>query len=367
MIINKKLKLIALACSLIVAGSAFAQNSASADFNAKPATNNNTGSASLPQLGTVNANTGAVTLNSPVTPAVVKVAPTSVPVTSVGLEKHNPNASLASKAKAVPLKAAAPKPLTYEKGDGPLFVNPEVAVKNTPQQSVSLPGVMKTPGADLALDFNRTRIIEMGSADNPTVYLSATDVNRVSLPYSPRVISGEGIETKISGNNFYVNFKEGVTNSVQVYLENPQGAGVLGLQLVPKKIQAQTVVVQDTQPNGGNALKELKGNDYSTNLQGVMETLALGASPQGFSRQKLDIPTIIKNGLAIDAKDKFSGSDKDIFVYQVSNPLPETVNIREKDFDSGSVLAISIYPKPLLRSGEVAKVFVIARKPAASN
>ena len=248
----------------------------------------------------------------------------------------------------------------------PLEVS-SAAVKSTPQPKVKLPGVLNAPDNAGALDFNKTRIVEMSSADNPTVYLSVDDVNRIQLPFSPRVIAGDGITAKASNNNLYVNFNEGVTRSVQIYLENPNSAATLGLQLVPKRISAQTIIVQDTVGAGGSTAVALKGNDYSTNIQGLMETLALGANPQGYSKTRLEFPPVAMNGYIVMPLEKYAGSDKDIFVYEAKNAQSGPITLRENQFDGPGVLAISIYPKPNLGAGEKAKVFVLARKGSSKD
>lgn len=271
-----------------------------------------------------------------------------------------PISPVASIAPAAPNKKAV---VETPKAFDPLEVS-SVAVKSTPQPKVKLPGVLNAPDNAAALDFNKTRIVEMSSADNPTVYLSVDDVNRIQLPFNPRVIAGDGITAKTSNNNLYVNFNDGVTRSVQIYLENPNSAATLGLQLVPKRISAQTIIVQDTIGAGGSSPAALKGNDYSTNIQGLMETLALGANPQGYSKTRLEYPPVAMNGYIVMPLEKYAGSDKDIFVYEAKNAQSAPLTLRESQFDGPGVLAISIYPKPNLGAGEKVKVFVLARKGA---
>ena len=266
-----------------------------------------------------------------------------------------------------PLDQFNPKPIAKPPID-PLAIS-SAAVKKTPAPSISLPGVLSAPENANALDFNKTRVIELSTADNPTIYLSVDDINRITLPFNPRVINGDGITTKVSNNNLYVNFNEGVTHSVQVFLENPNSSATLGLQLVPKRISSQTIIVQDSVGAGGvnHNQAALKGNDYQTNVQGIMESLALGANPQGFSKQVLDYPPVAENGYVVQPLNKYSGSDKDIFVYEVANPNAQQITLRESDFDGPTVLAMSIFPTPIIQPGSRVKVFVIARKNSARS
>ena len=53
---------------------------------------------------------------------------------------------------------------------------------------------------------------------------------------------------------------------------------------------------------------------------------------------------------------------EDLYVYTVSNPGTMDAHLREQEFDGEDVLAVSIFPKPLLRPGEKTDVIVLARK-----
>lgn len=248
-----------------------------------------------------------------------------------------------------------------------LAVHPDVAVRDTPATEIVLPGVMKIAGADAhALDFKRARVIQMTNGGSEVVYLSVMDQNRIQLPWPGARVNGTEeliVDQKAKSNNVYVQFAEGVTRPVQVYFEQPGGSGsVLGLQLVPKKIPAQTILVQDNSLLKGESIKPPKSNDYVAQTQALLETVALGEAPQGYSEIELKLPLIAMNGLVVRAERLFSSGDRDIYVYDVLNPHQKVVNLQEKEFDGDSVLAISIYPKPLLGFNEHAKVLVISRK-----
>lgn len=263
----------------------------------------------------------------------------------------------------------APKKVVPTKSD-PLAVQNDIAFKQTAAKEVILPGVMRINGANAqAFDFSKTRVVEFVNGDNPTVYMSITDINRIQVPFPEANVFGvkEDLHIKQSGSNIYVQFAEGVEHPVQLYVENKNGAGAtLGMQLVPKKVPAQTVLVQDN-TGASNGKTAGKSDDYTTQTQYLMETVATGGSPQGFSRVRLNIPTIAMNGLVITALDRFSGADKEIYTYDVVNPTPTKIVLKEKDFDGESVLSISIYPTPILNANDHAKVVVIARKQAIKD
>jgi conjugal transfer pilus assembly protein TraK len=267
---------------------------------------------------------------------------------------------------AVKKKAArqsAEKPAPYDA----LAVHPEAAVKDIKAKEIALPGVMTIAGANAhALDFTKAQKLQLIDGSNEVVYLSDTDPNRIQLPFMNPKINGTEevtIEKGANTNNVYVQFVEGVTRSVQLWIERPGGAGpTYGLKLVPKKIDGQSIIIRDNSLLAGESISAPKGNDYIANTQFLMETVALGAAPQGFSQIELKISPITMNGLVLSAEKMYSSADRDIYIYDVMNPGSKSITVREQEFDGDSVLAISVFPKPVLAGGEHSKVIVIARK-----
>lgn len=272
---------------------------------------------------------------------------------------------------AVPCGPKHPKKVTatLKAAEGPKFdrltVHPEAAIKDTKAPEIDLPGVMKIAGADAhALDFSRARILDIVNGGSQTVYVSKVDQNRFQLPWpNSKVVGTEEliVNKRENSNNVYVQFKEGVTRGVQVYFEQPDGPAVLGVKLVPKEIDGQTFLVRDSTVVSGDA-KPVKGSDYVATTQALMEQVALGGAPQGFSQTDLPVGPIAMNGLVINPKKRYSSADKDIYVYDVVNPGPQKASLQEKEFDGVNVLAISIFPKPVLAANERAVVIVLTRK-----
>ncbi|MFS2023486.1 type-F conjugative transfer system secretin TraK [Massilia sp. CT11-137] len=246
-----------------------------------------------------------------------------------------------------------------------LAVHPDAAIKDTRAPEVVLPGVMKIAGADAhALDFTRARIVEVTNGGSQTVYVSVSDQNRIQLPWpNTKVVGTEElmVDKRPTSNNVYVQFKEGVKRAVQVYFEQPDGPSVLGLQLVPKDIPAQTILVRDASLQSGER-RPVKGGDYVAAIQGVMEDVALGAAPQGYSQSDIAAGPIALNGLVVTPQRMYSSADKDIYVYDVANPGPNRAALQEKEFDGENVLAISIFPRPVIAPSEHTRVIVLTRK-----
>ena len=248
-----------------------------------------------------------------------------------------------------------------------LALHPDVAIKDTRAPEIDLPGVMKIAGADAhALDFSRARVVDVTNGGTQTLYVSHLDQNRIQLPWpNTRVIGTDEliVEKNPASNNVYVQFKEGVERAVTVYFEQPNGSSVLGLQLVPKAIPAQTILVRDASLLGA-APKPVRGGDYVALTQELMEQVALGGAPQGYSQMDIAAGPIALNGLVVTPLKQYSSTDNDIYVYDVANPGPGKASLQEQEFDGDNVLAISIFPKPVLAANDHTRVIVLARKPS---
>jgi conjugal transfer pilus assembly protein TraK len=252
----------------------------------------------------------------------------------------------------------------------PLAVDPTIAVKDTPPKEIDLPGVLKVPGESLSVvDPTRAQKISWANGGSKTVYLSINEPNRIQLPFkNPYIVqmSDVKVDHRPQSNNLYIYW---TTPSAQaqpseLFIEPPAGGGPsLGLELVPKNIPAQTVIVQDD--TGSTAGKEKKvgaNGDYVTHIQDLMADVALGRSPNGFSQVDVQLPPIAMDGLTVTADTRYSSHDSDLWVYTVRNPEAAYALLHEQEFDGPNVLAVSIYPKPRLLPGEKTKVFVLARK-----
>ncbi|VVE56457.1 hypothetical protein PAQ31011_05107 [Pandoraea aquatica] len=258
-------------------------------------------------------------------------------------------------------------PKASKKGRDPLKVDHSIAVKDTPAKEIDLPGVLKVPGESLdTIDPSRAQRVSWTNGGSQTVYLSVDEPNRIQLPFkNPFIVqtSDIKIERRASGNNIYVYWPSLPAKPRQIFIEPPGGGPALGLQLVPKEISAQTILVtDDTGTVSGGQRAKSSGGDYITRIQDVMETVARGRSPDGYSQVEISLPPIAMNGLVVTVDSRFSDREGDVYVYTVRNPGQARATLREQEFDGPNVLAISIFPKPVLAPGEKTKVIVLARK-----
>jgi conjugal transfer pilus assembly protein TraK len=262
-----------------------------------------------------------------------------------------------------------PRPARHAhvKARDPLAVDPAVAVKASAPKEIDIPGVLKVPGESLNVtDPSRVQKVSWTNGGSKTVYLSVDEPNLVQLPFkNPYIVqtSDLKIERRPSSNNIYVYWPTLPAQARQIFIEPPGGGPALGLQLVPKSIPAQSIVVtDDTGSVSGRQKAKGASSDYVTRVQSVMEAIALGRAPDGYSQVDIELPPIAMNGLSVTVDGRYSDREGDLYVYTVRNPGQSRALLREEEFDGPSVLAVSIFPKPLLQPGEATRVIVLARK-----
>ena len=246
-----------------------------------------------------------------------------------------------------------------------------LAIKDSPEHAVDLPGVLKLDGAPTGvLDPTRARKISWTNEGSQTVYVSATDPNRFQFPFpNPRVIgtTDVDIDKRPNSSNVYVTFVAGVTHPVQVWFEPHEGSGAsVGLLLVPKRIPGQSIqIVDDTGALTPHATRAEEPDDFLARVQSELQDALEGRSPPGWSAVNVPVPPIVLDGVLVDGVRRLSSLSEDIYVYTVRNPSPVDVVLDESQFDGPRVEAVSILPSPLLHSRGTTYVAVLARKGAA--
>lgn len=247
----------------------------------------------------------------------------------------------------------------------PLEVSEATTERDVKPRPIDLPGVIHLDGE--ATDSTKFHRIFWGSSGIEPIMLSVHGSNLITLPFNdPYIVSNSylDIQKRATNNNIYVtfNYPEGVKPfPLTIYVENPKGGMPIGLQLIPKDIpQQQYVIVDDTQNSQELASRE--STEYITRIQSITETVALGRNPAGYSVTPLDYPPIVSHGLLISHVTRMSNSEGDIHVYDVENPSDNTIYVKEDDFDSPNVLAVSITPKPSFKKNEAGKVIVFSKK-----
>jgi conjugal transfer pilus assembly protein TraK len=331
---------------------------------------------------------GAVNLDAPLNAGPSRSASASSPSPALAQPRQGAALSPAIRsADSVPQRAsleitgAAAEPATGKKHRGaraqdkaakrdPLDPTLSTFVKDEPPTEVNLPGVIKLDGAKLGLlDPARAHRISCTNEGSVTVYLSATEPNRMQLPFpNPRVVgtSDYDIDKRPHSNNIYVTFKGGSTNPTTLWLEPQEGGSVsCGFQLIPKRIPAQSVhVVDDSGALTPKAGRPEEPNDFLSRVQGDLEDALEGRAPSGWSTVNIPVPPIAVDGVMVEGVRRLSSLREDIYVYTVLNPGAGDIVLDETQFDGPTVEAVSILPTPLLHARGTTRVAVLVRKSA---
>ena len=335
--------------------------------------------------------------NSTTTSTVVKHAlvPASAPVVAPVMAKPVASAALAPAVSTIKVPAVIPSsdPLDWQSttadakpkhkrhkkvetkralhDDGDVFYDfseNKKVVENKPKPAplaVPLPGVGTLQGDRL---LNKSAVIRVNGDGTEIVEISDQFQNRISTPFDfPKVIDSSHADFKIDGSSVYVAVSG---KPVVIYLTGSNhGDPVISLTLVPKPIPAQTVVLQLDQPILHDSLpkKKLKPDSYETNLASLLESVAQGATPEGFTDAKITNVVARKGVMEIIPSSRYSNAYMDIFSYKVINSGKETVQLSETSFYTKGVMAVGMYPASTLKQNEETYVYVISNKSALGD
>jgi len=239
-------------------------------------------------------------------------------------------------------------------------------IKDSPFKEIILPGVINIPGVNAqTIDPTRGQIVEFVNGGSSSVYVSKNDINLIQIPFShPLITSTDDLEIKQSDSNIYFQFKPGSSKPIQLFVENQsQSSTVLSLQLIPKSIASQVIKVVDNSGISRGLVRQSRSNDYISLIVNTMEMAVNNQNPSGFTNISLkNISPIVMNGLVVIPLIRMSSIDQEIYIYEARNPSSNTATLSEKEFDGETVLAISIFPSPILAKGENTKILVISKK-----
>lgn len=239
--------------------------------------------------------------------------------------------------------------------------------RDTPQPTIDLPGVMRIEGVDpAALDHTKTRVVTMRQSVEP-VFISNTDPNTIILPFSnPGKEHYSNVDVRTSKSNLAFVYTTGNEPSA-VFFYPQDSSTVFGLQLIPRNIPAQVIVVKNEERTALFAAT-VEGNTYNAKLQRLFETVASGATPPGFARYEIDLgPILLDKGALIEKVDRFSSREMEIHAYLVKNPTAMPIVLSKKTFDGPTVIGVSIFAGDQIESGKSATVIVISTRGEGTN
>ncbi len=246
-------------------------------------------------------------------------------------------------------------------------ISPATAAKlsvyrDTPPPAIDLPGVMRIDGVDpAALDYTKTRVVTMRQSVEP-VFISNTDPNTIILPFpNPGKEHYSTIDVRTSKSNLafvYTTSSEAST----VFFYPKDSSTVFGLQLIPKDIPAQVIIVKNEEKTILSA-SSVDGNAYNAKLQRLFETVASGGTPPGYAAYEIDTgPILLDKGALIERVRRYSSREMEIHAYLVRNPTNKAIPLSRKSFDGPAVIGVSIFPADEISPGGDVTVIVISTR-----
>lgn len=191
------------------------------------------------------------------------------------------------------------------------------------------------------------------------VNVSQNELNMIKFPVAGirAYTSSSAVDIKVQGRQVLVNMiDKSATKPQEVFFSTPSGTYLL--MLTPKKIPAETVVVQIDRARVDEAMEWELEHDYIKRLKELMKALYAGTPPGGYSL----------NGNKIDAS-RWEGIEETIIttmtgaglvgeVHEIVNHSKKTVRIVEPEFYREGVLAVTLLGHEI-KTGEKSQVFII--------
>lgn len=290
----------------------------------------------------------------------VTTAPTQSPAgkspiatITIPVATKNTTTQAQAKAKALPPAGTGPGPA----------IPPPLLSKNLPSppaEAQVLPGLGVAPGE---INEMRVKSIRVGSDRNELIYVSLSQLNKISTPFeNPQIVDSSGSTAKAVGQDLFI---QPVSDKpFTVYITDGGVGQSVGLTMIPRSnLPAQSFVVQPEgipRPTAAKTADENIPSDYVSKLSAHIKQLAQGNTPSGFTKGKLPF-SIAENAQTIfRPQHKFSGADYDAYSYKITSKSEAPIELSEELFYSAEVRAVAFYPLALLQKGEETTVFVIS-------
>jgi len=232
------------------------------------------------------------------------------------------------------------------------------AIAATPR--TILPGVGVMPGKP---DYFKPVILRSDGMRTEFADVAIGFSNVISTPFpAAKIMDQTRAETSQNGQNLFYQPDSSEPRTVFI-----TGTGtndpVISITLTPRQIPSQRIIVQLDKGVLGVGEEEKPANEvYSDNIRYLFRQMALGRVPAGFSAADLPKGMASIRGLTISPQSRYSGSGKDIFVYQVENTTGAVMNLQENAFYQKGVRAVSFFPKASLEPRESTVVYVLSDK-----
>ncbi len=231
-------------------------------------------------------------------------------------------------------------------------------------QTASMPGLGYAPGS---VDPGRPMVLHTTNGINEVINVSSQFPNRIVTPFEqPKVLAPDDVEATIVGNGIYISVGDQGPHAIYVVDKTGRSSAAVSLTLVPQAIPPQTIIVEmdgiDKSAGGDAANTANKESSYEYSLRNLMRTIARDTTPPGYTEETLSVGAAVSNGVRATPRKRYSGSENDIFKYNLVNTSEAVVTLSEEAFATKGVRAVSFFPKVTLAPGEKTDVIILLDK-----
>lgn len=188
----------------------------------------------------------------------------------------------------------------------------------------------------------------------------------IMTPFAePQVVDGGKVKLVYAGSNVYV-MPLGAEPEALFISDKGKSSVVVSLMVVPEDLPAQQITVQLDGFKGADAQgladQRERKDDYVSELVDIMREVGQGTVPAGYTASTInEIEARIGSLYALPIQ-KFSGTDRNIFAYKLSNRGATPITVSEPSFYAKGVRAVALFPKIHLMPGEQTTLYIMSDK-----
>lgn len=209
-------------------------------------------------------------------------------------------------------------------------------------------------------------VVEVKPGVTEVIKIARDYPSLIMTPFTePQVVDGGKVKLVYAGSNVYV-MPTGREAEALFISDKAKPGMVVSLMVVPEDLPAQQITLQ-MEGYKGTAAQELgdqreKKDDYVSSLVDIMREVAQDTPPVGYTESSVDDIEAQMGSLFARPDRRYSGTDRDIFRYQLENRGTTAITVSEQSFYSKGVRAVALFPKIHLAPGESTTLFIMADK-----
>lgn len=200
--------------------------------------------------------------------------------------------------------------------------------------------------------------------ENHTVSISQDYPNIIITPFeSAKAMGMENGNYDMGNNGKAILIKPKTAKRLWISItdaNNPKGVPI-SLTLVPKKgINSQTIIASVAT---GATTAKAAANSHTQSVSEILKNIADKKLPDGFVIKPLSHVFEMANGVSVAPVEHYAGNVYDVYRYRLTNHTGITQTLAEEMFaNDRRVVAVSFYPKTILRDGDKTDVLVMVSK-----